>query len=76
MRGVLAVPLGRTTDVGGYTVQSGTVGNGTFAPNRRVEEPGRGFECDSTATGFDNDIDAFNNGFITSPTSTPISGDR
>ena len=64
-RGLLVVPLGRTTDVGGYTLQSGTTGNGTFAPTVVTRTRSRPPNCLSTETGFDNDIDAFNNGYIT-----------
>jgi 5'-nucleotidase len=65
LRGILGVPLGRGSSVTGYTTTSGVVGNGTFLPSvltRNVLT--QNVDCTSTATGFTNDIDAFNNGFV------------
>jgi 5'-nucleotidase len=76
IRGAQFVPLGRTSDVSGYTLQSGTVGNGTFAPNVVNKNPIATADCTSTATDFDNDIDAFNNGFITYTVLNRDLGDR
>ena len=75
-RGLLVVPLGRTTDVGGYTLQSGTTGNGTFAPTVVNKNALATANCLSTVTGFDNDIDAFNNGYITATVLNQDLGDR
>jgi 5'-nucleotidase len=76
IRGLLAVPLGRNTDVGGYTLQSGSIGNGTFAPTIVSKNPVAASNCESTATNFDNDIDAFNNGYITITGLNQDLGDR
>ena len=76
IRGALFVPLGRTSDVGSYTLQSGSIGNGTFTPNLVSKNPVAPSDCNSSATGFTNDIDAFNNGFITYSTLNPDLSDR
>ena len=70
------MPLGRTSDVGSYTLQSGSIGNGMFTPNLVTKNPIPASDCNSTATGFTNDIDAFNNGFITLTTLNPDLSDR
>jgi 5'-nucleotidase len=65
VRGFLAVPLGRSQSITGYTPTSGVPGNGTFLPTvvtRGVLN--QNIDCSSGGTGFDNDIDAFNAGFI------------
>jgi len=76
IRGALFVPLGRTSDVGSYTLQSGSIGNGTFTPNLVSKNPIATPDCNSTATGFTNDFDAFANGFITYSTINPDLSDR
>ena len=75
-RGLLVLPLGRSSDVVGYSLQSGSVGNGTFNPTISSKNPVATSDCASTAVGFDNDIDAFNNGYITATVVNPDLSDR
>jgi 5'-nucleotidase len=66
VRGTLVLPLGRTAAVGSYTIQSGVPGNGTVQTNLVTKNAVMAnVNCASTATGMDNDIDGFNEGFIT-----------
>ena len=46
--GSSCVPLGRTSDVGGYTLQSGSIGNGTFAPTVVTKNALATANCHST----------------------------
>ena len=65
VRGIRAYPLGRQQSVTGYSLTSGVVGNGTFTPTLTSKSVlNQNIDCTSSATSFDNDIDAFNNGFI------------
>jgi 5'-nucleotidase len=75
-RGLAVVPLGRTSDISGYTLQSGTVGNGVFAPTVVSQNAVATANCTSTLTNPSNDIEAFNNGFVTATTLNPDLGDR
>ena len=59
-----------------YTLQSGAIGNGVFTPNLVTKNPIPASDCNSSATTFTNDIDAFNNGFITLTALEPRLGDR
>ncbi len=65
LRGIRAYPLGRSQSVTGYALTSGVVGNGTFTPTLTSKAVlNQNIDCTSSATSFDDDIDAFNNGFI------------
>ena len=64
VRGIRLEPLGQSMSVSGYTPQSGTVDNGTFAPVVANENPFATPDCTSTATDVRDDIQAFNNGFV------------
>jgi 5'-nucleotidase len=70
-RGIRNVPLGQTDRVSGYTIQSGVPGNGTFAPTVVTQNPIATSNCQSTLANVTNDIQAFNNGFITRTTLNP-----
>jgi 5'-nucleotidase len=76
VRGFRAVPLGYSSTITGYTAQSGTTGNGTFAPTIEQQNPIPPANCTSTVTNVDNDIEAFANGFVTFTTLNPDFGDR
>jgi len=66
LRGIVGVPLGRSSSVSGYTVTSGSVGNGVFQPTVATKNPlVNNVDCSTSSTAYDNDIDAFNLGFIT-----------
>jgi 5'-nucleotidase len=65
VRGVQLLPLGQSSKVTGYTPQSGTIGNGVFAPVVTNENPITASDCASAATSFTDDIQAFANGFAT-----------
>jgi 5'-nucleotidase len=75
-RGIIAVPLGQPSRVTGYTLQSGTTGNGVFAPTIANQNPVATANCMSTLTNPKDDIEAFNNGFITLTALNPDLGDR
>ncbi|MGZ4726711.1 MAG: 5'/3'-nucleotidase SurE, partial [Acidimicrobiales bacterium] len=65
LRGIRGVPLGRSQSITGYSLTSGSVGNGTFQPT--ITSKGvlnQNIDCTVSATSFDSDIDAFNAGFI------------
>jgi 5'-nucleotidase len=65
-RGNRIVPLGRGSEVSGYTVQSGSVGNGTFQPTIVNQNPIATPNCTGTPPAtVTNDIQAFVNGFVT-----------
>ena len=73
---LVAEPLGRSSDVGSYTLQSGAIGNGVFAePRHQEHHRDGGLQLDRSTT-FTNDIDAFNNGFIVLTVLNPDLGDR
>ncbi len=76
IRGLVAEPLGRSSDVGSYTLQSGAVGNGVFQPNVVTQNVIAASDCASTTTTFTNDVDAFNAGFITLTVLNRDLGDR
>jgi 5'-nucleotidase len=76
VRGLAFVPLGRSSDVSGYTRQSGTVGDGVFTPTVVNQNAIATADCNSTLTNPGNDIEAFNNGFATATTLNPDLGDR
>jgi 5'/3'-nucleotidase len=71
VRGVRLLPLGQTSRVGSYTVQSGSIDNGTFAPVVVNQNAISTSDCTSTLTRFTNDIEAFNNGFATATILNP-----
>jgi 5'-nucleotidase len=64
-RGLVFLPLGYAGRVSGYTLTSGTIGNGTLQPTVVAQNPVATPNCRSTLTNPTNDIEAFNNGFIT-----------
>jgi 5'-nucleotidase len=71
VRGIRLLPLGLTSRVSDYTVQSGTVGNGTFAPVIATQNAFAPSDCLSTLKQPTNDIEAFNNGFVTATILNP-----
>ncbi len=65
-RGTGVFPLGRSSAVGSYTILTGVPGDGTVQTNLITKNPVTSNQnCASVVTGMDNDIDAFNEGFIT-----------
>jgi 5'-nucleotidase len=75
-RGIVGVPLGQPSKVTGYTLQSGTTGNGVFTPTVVTQNAVATANCTSTLTNPKDDIEAFNNGFITVTVLNPDLGDR
>jgi 5'-nucleotidase len=71
VRGIKLVPLGQSSRVSGYNIQSGTVGNGVFAPVIATQNPIAPSDCLSTLKHPTNDIEAFNNGFVTATILNP-----
>ncbi len=71
VRGVRLLPLGQTSRVTGYAVQSGSIDNGTFAPAVFNQNPIATSDCASHLTWVLNDIEAFNNGFATATVLNP-----
>lgn len=65
LRGVKFLPLGYAGRVSGYTLNSGTIGNGTLQPTVVTQNPVATPNCNSTLADPTNDIEAFNNGFAT-----------
>ncbi len=71
VRGVRLVPLGQSDSVSGFTRQTGTIDNGTFAPAIKMQNPVAIADCASTLRRVANDIEAFNNGFATATAINP-----
>jgi broad specificity polyphosphatase/5'/3'-nucleotidase SurE len=76
LRGVRLVPLGQTSRVSGYNVQSGTIDNGTFAPTVATQNAVATANCLSTLLRPADDIEAFNNGFVSATVLNPDLTDR
>ena len=77
VRGIRVEPLGRASSVTSFTTTSGTVGNGVFQPvvtNKGIIN--QNIDCTTSASSFDNDIDAFNAGFISLSSLNPDLGDQ
>lgn len=70
IRGIRLEPLGRASSVSGYT-QSGSVDNGVFTPVVATENPFAVADCTSTVNVVGDDIQAFNNGFVSVTTLNP-----
>jgi 5'-nucleotidase len=75
-RGLALVPLGRTSDISGYTLQSGSEGNGVVKATVVTQNGLATANCNSTLMNPKDDIEAFNNGFVTASVVNPDLGDR
>ncbi len=76
VRGIEWVPLGQTNRVAAYTAQSGSIDSGTFAPSVATQNAVAVANCTSTLSHPADDIEAFNNGFVSATVLNPDYTDR